>query len=71
MWAARKGNKEIVDLLIKAGANVDTAGMVCIKAVWYCFFLCGKKNCEFYNLTVFLFAALLDRPTCSNNGKSY
>lgn len=27
MWACRKGNVEIVDLLLKAGANVDTAGM--------------------------------------------
>lgn len=28
VWAARKGNKEIVDALLKYGANVDTAGMV-------------------------------------------
>lgn len=28
VWASRKGNVEIVDALLKAGANVDTAGMV-------------------------------------------
>lgn len=28
MWASRKGHVEIVDTLLKAGANVDTAGMV-------------------------------------------
>lgn len=28
VWASRKGNVEIVDILLKAGANVDTAGMV-------------------------------------------
>jgi len=28
IWASRKGNIEIVDNLLKAGANVDTAGMV-------------------------------------------
>lgn len=27
VWACRKGNAEIVDMLLKAGANVDTAGM--------------------------------------------
>lgn len=27
VWACRKGNAEIVDILLKAGANVDTAGM--------------------------------------------
>lgn len=27
VWACRKGNAEIVDLLLKSGANVDTAGM--------------------------------------------
>jgi hypothetical protein len=28
VWACRKGNADIVDSLLKAGANVDTAGMV-------------------------------------------
>lgn len=28
VWACRKGNPEIVDCLLRAGANVDTAGMV-------------------------------------------
>lgn len=28
VWASRKGNAEIVDTLLKAGATVDTAGMV-------------------------------------------
>lgn len=28
VWACRKGNVDIVDSLLKAGANVDTAGMV-------------------------------------------
>lgn len=27
VWACRKGNAEIVDILLKANANVDTAGM--------------------------------------------
>lgn len=27
VWACRKGSAEIVDMLLKAGANVDTAGM--------------------------------------------
>lgn len=27
MWACRKGYADIVDILLKAGANVDTAGM--------------------------------------------
>lgn len=27
VWACRKGNAEIVEILLKAGANVDTAGM--------------------------------------------
>lgn len=28
VWACRKGSVDIVDSLLKAGANVDTAGMV-------------------------------------------
>jgi ankyrin repeat protein len=28
VWACRKGNVDIVESLLKAGANVDTAGMV-------------------------------------------
>lgn len=28
VWACRKGYTEIVPLLLEAGANVDTAGMV-------------------------------------------
>lgn len=30
MWACRKGDVELVDTLLRAGANVDTAGMVSI-----------------------------------------
>jgi len=36
LWACRKGSVDIVESLLKAGANVDTAGMVifvCIFAV--------------------------------------
>lgn len=28
IWASRKGNVEIVDMLLQAAANVDTAGIV-------------------------------------------
>jgi len=30
VWACRKGDVELVDSLLRAGANVDTAGMVSI-----------------------------------------
>jgi ankyrin repeat protein len=35
VWACRKGTVDIVDSLLKAGANVDTAGMV----IFFCIFL--------------------------------
>jgi ankyrin repeat protein len=35
VWACRKGTVDIVDSLLKAGANVDTAGMV----ILFCIFV--------------------------------
>jgi ankyrin repeat-rich membrane spanning protein len=35
VWACRKGSVDIVDSLLKAGANVDTAGMV----IFVCIFV--------------------------------
>lgn len=46
MWASRKGNVEIVDTLLKAGANVDTAGMVRSKFYLLYYFYCYKIEHE-------------------------